>query len=427
MQRIAKELNDAGIPAAKEILDTMPEIYKANRDYTVRKLSKDVTARFDIYDKRQIEILLKDTQPAFSKIAYKHLGANPAIVRRLQNEMAQATVLGESQTKIIERIRKVTGQSEYQAKRVAQTERVRIQSQARYDGLKEGEAIGLDVTKEWSARMVNTRESHAALNGTVIKVSEKFRTIWGNELEYPGDPSAPAEEVINCHCVLIPDVKINKKQETDWDYDLVNPNAIKPVNEITDKDKFAVLANEFEENGCVGRPILAITGDGDEYFALTGSHRIYAAREAGINIPTHTIQYTDSVKQLMAATDDSERLEVALNLRGKGLLDDQTVDLLRIENKNNNLAAARDYASEAAKIRKAQAEAEEAYQIELKKIEEDKAKKKPFAAESPEMKEYLAFKAEMVNKYGGENKIWVEMTDAEMDKLDRLSRAAYRK
>lgn len=207
VQRIAKELNDAGIPAAKEILDTMPEIYKTNRDYAVRKLSKDVTARFDIYDKRQIEILLKDTQPAFSKIAYKHLGSNPAIVRRLQNEMAQATVLGESQTKIVERIRKVTGQSEYQAKRVAQTERVRIQSQARYDGLKEGEAMGLDVTKEWSARMVNTRESHAALNGTVIKVSEKFQTIWGNELEYPGDPSAPAEEVINCHCVLIPGVR----------------------------------------------------------------------------------------------------------------------------------------------------------------------------------------------------------------------------
>ena len=29
-------------------------------------------------------------------------------------------------------------------------------------------------------------------------------TIWGNELMYPGDPSAPAREVINCRCVIRP-------------------------------------------------------------------------------------------------------------------------------------------------------------------------------------------------------------------------------
>lgn len=54
--------------------------------------------------------------------------------------------------------------------------------------------------------MRNTRDSHAALNGVVIAENEKFRTIWGNELRYPGDPSAPAKEIINCHCDLIPDV-----------------------------------------------------------------------------------------------------------------------------------------------------------------------------------------------------------------------------
>ena len=54
--------------------------------------------------------------------------------------------------------------------------------------------------------MRNTRDSHAALNGVAIPEDEKFRTIWGNELRYPGDPSAPAAEIINCHCVLIPGV-----------------------------------------------------------------------------------------------------------------------------------------------------------------------------------------------------------------------------
>ena len=91
---------------------------------------------------------------------------------------------------------------------MAQTERNRVQSQARADALHEAAQAGVIVTKKWSARMRNTRDSHAALNGVEIPENEKFRTIWGNELRYPGDPEAPAAEVINCHCVLIPDVKL---------------------------------------------------------------------------------------------------------------------------------------------------------------------------------------------------------------------------
>lgn len=83
-----------------------------------------------------------------------------------------------------------------------------MQSQARADALHEAAQAGVIVTKKWSARMRNTRDSHAALNGVEIPENEKFRTIWGNELRYPGDPEAPASEVINCHCVLIPDVKL---------------------------------------------------------------------------------------------------------------------------------------------------------------------------------------------------------------------------
>lgn len=68
--------------------------------------------------------------------------------------------------------------------------------------------MGIRTTKTWTARMVNTRDSHAALNGKTVYENEKFTTIWGNELAYPGDPSAPAREVINCHCVMVPGVEL---------------------------------------------------------------------------------------------------------------------------------------------------------------------------------------------------------------------------
>lgn len=161
---------------------------------------------FTLLPKRQIEITLEDERPVFSKIAYEHLGQNTSVRRALQNEMAQAVLLGESQKKITKRIARVTGMAEYQAQRVAQTERNRVQSQARAEALHEAAEMGISVTKTWSARMLNTRDSHAALNGKTVMEDEKFTTIWGNELAYPGDPSAPAAEVINCHCVLIHDV-----------------------------------------------------------------------------------------------------------------------------------------------------------------------------------------------------------------------------
>jgi len=198
IEGIKDQLNVAGAKAAPVIKGAMTDVYATNRTFTAEGIASQVNISFAQYDKRQIDIILNNSQSPFSKIAYKNMGANPAIRRRLQNEMAQATILGESQRDIVKRIRAVTGQSKFQATRVAQTERTRIQSQARADTLTEAEELGIKTTKEWSARMVNTRDTHAALDGKVIPSEEPFVTIDGNHLMYPGDPSGPASEVINC-------------------------------------------------------------------------------------------------------------------------------------------------------------------------------------------------------------------------------------
>lgn len=208
---IMEELDAAGVDAAELIRKSMVDIYQANREETVQKLreasiGQGVNVSFAQYDKGQIAVLLQQQESPFTRLAYENMGQNPAIRRRLQNELAQATILGESQQKIIQRIRAVTGQGIAQARRVAQTERTRVQSQARHMAGQEAADKGIGIANEWSARMVNTRESHADLNGKKVMQGEKFRTIWGNELEFPGDPNAPAKEVINCFCVLEPDV-----------------------------------------------------------------------------------------------------------------------------------------------------------------------------------------------------------------------------
>ena len=203
IEGIMDELKKAGVQAADLIRGSMPEYYAINREEAVGILSEGMDGTLREQTRRQIKILLEERESPFSKLAYQNLGQSPAIRRRLQNELAQATILGESQAKLIKRIMAVTGQAQWQAKRVAQTERTRVQSQARWDAGNEAMALGVKVVNEWSARMINTRDTHAELDGKVSLQGEYFP---GSPLRYPGDPTAPAREVINCHCVLIPDV-----------------------------------------------------------------------------------------------------------------------------------------------------------------------------------------------------------------------------
>lgn len=209
---IVEELNRAGVDAAEVIHSSLIDIYRENRAEAAEVIAGAPEAvrmniSFSMPKRREIEILMQKNESPFSKLAFENMGKNPVIRKRLQAQLAQSAVLGESQKKLIERIRKITGQSVSQARRVAQTERTRVQSQARWQVGQEAAEMGVRVVNEWSARMVNTRDTHEALDGTKNPQGEPFVTIKGNKLRYPGDPSAPASEVINCHCVLVPDVE----------------------------------------------------------------------------------------------------------------------------------------------------------------------------------------------------------------------------
>lgn len=206
IKNIEKAIQQAGVEIEPVMRETVANVYHVNRLYTAELVDQQagVNLSYSVPTTAQAEIILKDSQPPMSKIAYQNLREAPAMMRRLQNEMTQAVMLGEDQKKLIHRIRNVMGNSAYCAKRIAQTERNRVQSQARSDTIHEAEQMGINMRKRWSTRMINSRESHVALNGVEIPEGEKFHTIWGNALAYPGDPDAPAREVINCRCILVP-------------------------------------------------------------------------------------------------------------------------------------------------------------------------------------------------------------------------------
>lgn len=212
IEGIIAELNRAGVEAADVIRGSMAEIYQTNLQEATELIragagNAGVNMTFAQPTMPQIRVILQEQESPMSRIAYNNLGKNPGIRRALQNELALSAALGEGQEKLVRRIMKVALYKEsWQARRTAQTERTRVQSQARWEAGENAKAAGVSVYNTWSTRMINSRETHISLDGQQRMQGDAFVTSAGNALRYPGDPAAPAREVINCHCVLVPDV-----------------------------------------------------------------------------------------------------------------------------------------------------------------------------------------------------------------------------
>ena len=77
------------------------------------------------------------------------------------------------------------------------------QREAYQQAIDKGLARPEEIEREWSATSKSkpTRESHIAMDGQKVKFDEPYVSpVTGARLMYPGDPNAPAEEIINCRC-----------------------------------------------------------------------------------------------------------------------------------------------------------------------------------------------------------------------------------
>jgi HK97 family phage portal protein len=117
-------------------------------------------------------------------------------------EMTDGVAAGESIDELAERIRSVfTIADEVRSTRIARTEVISAYNGAATRSVQE---LPRDVViaQEWIAtRGSRTRDSHAAADGQVQLVGVPF-SVGGHSAEYPGDPSLPADEVVNCRCTV---------------------------------------------------------------------------------------------------------------------------------------------------------------------------------------------------------------------------------
>lgn len=102
----------------------------------------------------------------------------------------------------------------FRATTIARTEALRVMSEAQEAAMRQimrqADISQNQVEQTWIANDdERTRNTHVHLNGQKQPLGSPFISISGARLRYPGDPLAPAEEVVNCRCrrvfrVLLP-------------------------------------------------------------------------------------------------------------------------------------------------------------------------------------------------------------------------------
>lgn len=205
VEDIAREMQEAGIKTRKRIQETMSRVYEKSRDNVERLLNETLPADLPQMTRKEIEILLyRDGKSGpFSKIAFANMGSDARAKKRLRNAFAEAIKRGENDEKIIERIRRVTGMEENDAKRVLRTERTHIQNLAAQDtAMEHYRKTGIRSKKRWVCIFRNSRDSHKYMHGQTVFIDEEFTLPSGEPISYPGDSKAGAAEVCNCQCYL---------------------------------------------------------------------------------------------------------------------------------------------------------------------------------------------------------------------------------
>jgi len=90
----------------------------------------------------------------------------------------------------------------FSAARAGVIARTETHGAANYGSNEAAKQTGLPLQKEWLAgRDERTRETHAEADGNIVGMNDTFR-VGDADLEYPGDPAGPPEEIINCRCSL---------------------------------------------------------------------------------------------------------------------------------------------------------------------------------------------------------------------------------
>ena len=203
-EQCAKQLLNVNETALAYVNDQLPEIYAINYNALAKSVDGVGGYVFTLLDANTVKHLAMADK---SLLPYKKLDPAKDIpwnMKKINAEVLQGILQGESMPKIAKRIRNVQEMNRTQAIRSARTIVTGAENKGRQDSYARAEADGIILQKEWLATNDGrTRHSHVLLDGDIVDQDKEF----DNGLMFPGDPNGEPAEVYNCRCSMTAVVK----------------------------------------------------------------------------------------------------------------------------------------------------------------------------------------------------------------------------
>ena len=185
--------------AAKYINGQVPAIYATNYNFIAPEL-ENIGIKWTIRDEYTVRNLIRDTIPERHINYAKDMLWNK---KQINSAVLQGILQGESIPKISKRLLPIVGNNKTSAIRTARTMVTGAENRGRLDRYHDYEDKGVVMSKVWIATPDNrVRNWHLSMDGQEVPVDESFIDGLGNELDYPGDSSAPPNTVYNCRCSM---------------------------------------------------------------------------------------------------------------------------------------------------------------------------------------------------------------------------------
>lgn len=206
-EQSASYIHNVNKIATAYVNDQLPDIYTLNYNLSARDIENTVDKiSFEMVDARTVKNLSLADGKSF--LPYKKLDPKKDIpwnMRKINNEMLQGILQGESIPEIAQRFINVGVANEVSAVRAARTMMTTVENSARLDSAKRAQENGVILGKIWlSVSDSRTRDwhKHAARDyADPIPIDEPF-IVNGEEMDAPGDTRASGSNVYNCRCSL---------------------------------------------------------------------------------------------------------------------------------------------------------------------------------------------------------------------------------
>lgn len=177
-----------------------------------KQVLHEIAAPDQAFSDHVLESFLRDQGILLGKVNDYTLEALESVAQTLQDGVAAGENVDTLIDKFYSDMKGVYNRTEERRRTIARTESMRALNGGRMEQMK---SSGVEE-KEWIAVLdQETRESHVELNGNTVPVGASFHTTGGAAIAYPGDPSAPPGETINCRCTMVAKMTSGQMQDED--------------------------------------------------------------------------------------------------------------------------------------------------------------------------------------------------------------------